>query len=494
MMNISILLKHLGIWVSEVKYESYKSDGIVVGQSISFLNLRAAISAELDIDVSRKNIEIRYIVEGNSSPMKVKNDMGVKLYLEVKKNEPGFAMYPLCIDTSEKIDGNVYNFDGICGEITCVEDTTQDTEALAMVESRICDSYYILELEVTNYIIDSKSIKASCKKKSDVFIVGSFNSEHTCPMRDMVLTKVQATVGFVSVVTAPKLINHKQIHTPKGIIIDIREFYGVQISYQQAWRAKERALEMIRGKSFAGYRQMLRYIYMLNTVYPNSYIRMQKIEEEEFMYLFVALRPLIRGFDYYKPIVVVDGAHLSGAYKGTFVSASTLDGADSKHHEFMRHLHASRRKETKRQQRSQKYRESSNFKRYAANDNINSINFDSRHQMEMHAISLFACVQSRTTIPLSSSFNVLLSRSRKEQQKQYARSSLLLGIEPCGTMRIGLRSRKGESSSFARVFCSLLCSRKFIRVIVRGGRIAAPRSHRGLCSLRVHGYYARQSP
>ncbi|KAG5568257.1 hypothetical protein H5410_064738 [Solanum commersonii] len=158
-MSISILLRHSGIWVSEVKYERYKSDGIVVGQSISFLNLKAAILAELDIDVSRKSIEINYIVEGNSSPMKIKNDMGVNLYLEVKKSEPGFAMYPLCIDTNEKIGGDVHNFDGTCGEITCVEGTTQDTEALAVVKSRICDSYYIPELEVTNYIIDSNSIE-----------------------------------------------------------------------------------------------------------------------------------------------------------------------------------------------------------------------------------------------------------------------------------------------------------------------------------------------
>ncbi|KAG5585646.1 hypothetical protein H5410_046080 [Solanum commersonii] len=158
-MNIAILLRYSGIWISEVKYESYKSDRIVVGQSISFLNLKAAISAELDIDVSGKNIEISYIVEGNSSLMKIKNDMGVKLYLEVKKSEPGFAMYPLCIDTNEKIGGDVHNFDGTCGEITYVEETTQDTEALAVVKSRIYNSYYIPELEVTNYIIDLNSIE-----------------------------------------------------------------------------------------------------------------------------------------------------------------------------------------------------------------------------------------------------------------------------------------------------------------------------------------------
>ncbi|KAG5629962.1 hypothetical protein H5410_001679 [Solanum commersonii] len=85
--------------------------------------------------------------------------MGVKLYLEVKKNEPEFAMYPLCIDKTEKIGGDIHNFDGTFGEITCVEGTSQDTEALAVVESRICYSYYIPKLEVTNYITDSNSIE-----------------------------------------------------------------------------------------------------------------------------------------------------------------------------------------------------------------------------------------------------------------------------------------------------------------------------------------------
>ncbi|XP_049354645.1 uncharacterized protein LOC125819221 [Solanum verrucosum] len=287
-MNISILLRHSGIWVSEVKYESYKSDGIVVGQSISFLNLKVAISAELDIDVSRKNIEISYIIEGNSIEVKT-----CQLY-----NDKATL-----VDVMEKYK--------IKNNFNCKVKRSDRQSYVLVCFSDECGS----------------TIKASFRKKYDVFKVRYFNSEHTCPMQDRVLTKVQATVGFVSGVTAPKLVNHKIIHTPKYIIVDIREFYGVQISYQQAWRAKERALEMIRGKPSAGYRQMPRYIYMLNTIYPNSYIRMQKNEEDEFMYMFVALRQLIRGFDYCKPIVVVDGAHLGGAYKGTFVSASTLDGA-----------------------------------------------------------------------------------------------------------------------------------------------------------------------
>ncbi|KAG5585643.1 hypothetical protein H5410_046077 [Solanum commersonii] len=67
-MNIAILSEVFVNLDQEVKYESYKSD------------------TEVDIDVSWKNIEISYIVEGNSRlSMKIKNHTGVKLYLEVKK-------------------------------------------------------------------------------------------------------------------------------------------------------------------------------------------------------------------------------------------------------------------------------------------------------------------------------------------------------------------------------------------------------------------------
>lgn len=37
-------------------------------------------------------------------------------------------------------------------------------------------------------------------------------------------------------------------------------------------------------------------------------------------------KTLMRGFDFCRLVVMVDGAHLSGAYKETFVSASMLDG------------------------------------------------------------------------------------------------------------------------------------------------------------------------
>ncbi|XP_059307035.1 uncharacterized protein LOC132058595 [Lycium ferocissimum] len=54
---------------------------------------------------------------------------------------------------------------------------------------------------------------------------------------------------------------------------------------------------------------------------------MKKTSENEFLYLFVALYVFIKGFECCRPIVVVDGSHIKIAYNGTFVSASTMDGA-----------------------------------------------------------------------------------------------------------------------------------------------------------------------
>ena len=73
------------------------------------------------IDESKKNIEIRYIVEGNSSPLCFQTDMDLKLYIEIKKHDVGFSMYPLCIDTLDKCVEEILNYDATKGVIVCVE-------------------------------------------------------------------------------------------------------------------------------------------------------------------------------------------------------------------------------------------------------------------------------------------------------------------------------------------------------------------------------------
>ncbi|KAG5614867.1 hypothetical protein H5410_014691 [Solanum commersonii] len=167
-------------------------------------------------------------------------------------------MYPLFVDTSDKSEEEAQSFDSNNGAIVCIEGGKRDANALNIVKSKIGDSYYIPEMEIANYISDTNITKASVRKNTNILKVRYFNSEHTCPLRDRVLSKVQASVGFIGGVAAPKLVNHKRKHTPNDIIDDIREMYGVEISCQQAWRAKERALELIRGNPADAYRHMPR--------------------------------------------------------------------------------------------------------------------------------------------------------------------------------------------------------------------------------------------
>ncbi|KAG5601376.1 hypothetical protein H5410_032746 [Solanum commersonii] len=52
-----------------------------------------------------------------SDGAKTKNDMKVKLYVEVKKREVGLAMSPLYIDTTDKNVGEIQDFDVSIGAI-----------------------------------------------------------------------------------------------------------------------------------------------------------------------------------------------------------------------------------------------------------------------------------------------------------------------------------------------------------------------------------------
>ncbi|XP_075097789.1 uncharacterized protein LOC142175116 [Nicotiana tabacum] len=169
--------------------------------------------------------------------------------------------------------------------------------------------------------------KASSINKSKLFKVREFNDNHTCPLKDKVYEQRQASSSLISGIIRTKLTNHKRKYTPRDIIDDVKSDLGVDVSYMLAWRAKEKAMNFLRGEPADSYKKLPGYLYTMDKTYPGSHIRMEKSSKNEFMYVYISLYAFIRGFDHCRPIVVVDGSHLKSYYTGTFVSASTLDGA-----------------------------------------------------------------------------------------------------------------------------------------------------------------------
>ncbi|KAH0725038.1 hypothetical protein KY284_000903 [Solanum tuberosum] len=90
-----------------------------------------------------------------------------------------------------------------------------------------------------------------------------------------------------------KFIDPSTVYTPKDIAEDVLKVHDVALTYMQSWRAKEKAIKLVREDPAESYAKL-----------PEA---------------------CIRGWEYCRPIVVVDGAALRGAYGGTMLTASTVD-------------------------------------------------------------------------------------------------------------------------------------------------------------------------
>ncbi|XP_075086289.1 uncharacterized protein LOC142168997 [Nicotiana tabacum] len=350
MENLTVLLRHSGKWNSESNYVDYSIEGILIKEYTPYNNLVALISKQLDIDLCSKSIKIEYKVDRNCTPMEIHNYMGYRVYVELKKVNREFGVYPLCITTIDKevvaggslIQGDLLQIDE--ANQRCNFDT-DDTLAMESINSgepiEVMEHYAISERfqfradrsNAISYTLLCMSedcewrFKASSINKSQMFKVREFNNKHTCPLKDKVYEQCQASSSLIGGMIRSKLTNHKRKYTPKDIINDVKSDFGVDVSYMLAWWAKEKAMNFLRGEPADSYNKLPGYLYTMDMTYPGSHIRMVKSPQNVFMYVYISLYAFIKGFDHCRPIVVVDGSHLKSAYTGTFVSASTLDGA-----------------------------------------------------------------------------------------------------------------------------------------------------------------------
>ncbi|XP_075105019.1 uncharacterized protein LOC142179096 [Nicotiana tabacum] len=216
MTSLTVLLRHSGKWNGESNYVEYSIEGILIKEYASYNDLVESISNQLGIDLSSKSIKIQYKVEGNSTPMEIHNDMGYRVYVELKKENREFGIYAL----------------------------------LCMSED--CEWRF----------------KASSINKSELLKVREFIDNHTCPLKKKVYEQRQTSSSLIGGMIKPKLANHKRKYTPKDIIDDVKSDLGVYVSYMLAWRAKEKAMNFLRGEPADSYKKLPGYLYTMDMTYP----------------------------------------------------------------------------------------------------------------------------------------------------------------------------------------------------------------------------------
>ncbi|XP_070021632.1 uncharacterized protein [Nicotiana sylvestris] len=169
--------------------------------------------------------------------------------------------------------------------------------------------------------------KATSINDSTMFKIRSFNRQHTCCLMDETFIQRKRTADVVGSMVILKYCDPKTVYTPKDIQTDMLSEHGVNLSYMQAWRPKEKALQFLRGNPADSYSKLPKYFYILEETYPGSVVKLKKTTDECFLYAFVALCTSISGWQHCRPIVVVDGTFLKSAYRRIMLTASTMDAA-----------------------------------------------------------------------------------------------------------------------------------------------------------------------
>ncbi|XP_049366939.1 uncharacterized protein LOC125831844 [Solanum verrucosum] len=296
-------------------------EGIIYDYSSLYSGLVSAITSQLMIDANIHNIEIKYIVSDRCPPVSIHNDVGVRIFLDQNKsNVDFFTKYPLCItlkniaiDNQDSVvvvdrrhsdvSRTLTNFDlyssnsirliGVNLDRVVDENTDEgngvisDLSNLFIAENQIYnDKETLMEVmrhygvvEKFRFLVTRSSsscyylkcpadncswmMNSSCLNQSKLFKIRKYCAEHTCSVRDRVYARRQGITDVVAVLIMDKFINPSTVYTPKDISEDVLKVHDVALTYMQAWRAKEKAIKLVRGDPAESYAKLPGHILPL---------------------------------------------------------------------------------------------------------------------------------------------------------------------------------------------------------------------------------------
>ncbi|XP_060969765.1 uncharacterized protein LOC133036991 [Cannabis sativa] len=163
---------------------------------------------------------------------------------------------------------------------------------------------------------------ASKHGKTDMFIIRKIEHTHTCSLDITSGDHPQATSNLVGKVIKNKFVNPKRDYTPTEIVDDMADDYSVSISYQKAWRAREKAIVDARRCPQESYSEIPSILYMMQISNPGTITDLVTDEDNKFKYLYFAVGASIKGWQHCTLIIVTDGTFLTNQHGGTLLIAS----------------------------------------------------------------------------------------------------------------------------------------------------------------------------
>lgn len=170
-------------------------------------------------------------------------------------------------------------------------------------------------------------IHASRLSTTQLICIKKMNPTHTCEGA-VATTGHQATRSWVASIIKEKLKvfpNYK----PKDIVCDVKQEYGIQLNYFQAWRGKEIAKEQLQGSYKDAYSQLPFFCEKIMEANPGSLATYTTKEDSSFLRLFVSFHASLFGFQQgCRPLIFLDSIPLKSKYQGTLLVGTAADADD----------------------------------------------------------------------------------------------------------------------------------------------------------------------
>nr|KAJ0195675.1 hypothetical protein LSAT_V11C700383390 [Lactuca sativa] len=176
---------------------------------------------------------------------------------------------------------------------------------------------YEVYCEIENY---SWRLYAKRLDPTDEFEIRTFNNIH--PNHKHANKKVMGTILHELMGKT-----RSKVWRPNEISRDLNALLEINVDYKQAWRAKQYAMELLLGSSEECFSKLPIYFHNLKRHNPGTVAYIQTDSEDCFECCFYAIGSTIRAFiSFCCKVIIMDGAHLKGDFKGTILHAVAMDG------------------------------------------------------------------------------------------------------------------------------------------------------------------------
>src|SRR5579859_2204046 len=103
---------------------------------------------------------------------------------------------------------------------------------------------------------------------------------------------------------------------PKSIQSYFKDHFGVEISYDKAYRAKQCAVKLINGSHEEAYSRLPKYCDEIQCPNPGSTVQLEvDPATSRFRRIFICFDACAMGFAYCHPLLGLDGTHLKHTYQ-----------------------------------------------------------------------------------------------------------------------------------------------------------------------------------